>query len=114
MAKPPTNTNDANPSVRIKAAHALHHRMITGRLASKNSALRKNCTGMITLICRRVTLSGLKALFLEGVGGERAGTRAESTLKAGRGTGTAGVPTHGAFVYGYPGFVGGSLNRRTR
>jgi hypothetical protein len=114
MAKPPTNTNDANPSVRIKATHPLHHRMITGRLASKNSALRRNCTGMITLICRRVMLSGLKALFLEGVGGERAGTRAQPTRKDVRGRGTAGVPTDGAFVYGYPGFVGGTLNRRTR
>jgi hypothetical protein len=49
-------------------------------------------------MCPREIASGLKALFLEGVGGERAGTRAESTLKAGRGTGTAGVSTDGAFV----------------
>jgi hypothetical protein len=70
--------------------------------------------GSAHLICRRVIAFGLKPLFLEGVGGERAGTRARSTRKDIRGTGTAGVSTDGAFVCGYPGFVGGSLNRRTR
>jgi hypothetical protein len=65
------------------------------------------------LVCRRVIAFGLKPLFLDDVEGERAGTRAGSTLKAVRGTGTAGVSTDGAFICGYPGLVGGSLNRRT-